>query len=113
MSPIERKIEPGLAAACVTLGWTLRSQVRVGRYVLDFLVEAPSHSLAVELDGAGWHERTEDQGLKDRQRDRWLLWSFGVPTIRFLGRECVRNPQAVVTAIVQCVSGFGKERRLP
>lgn len=106
-SKLERLIEPRLEEAASTLGWTIKRQVRNGAYVLDFLVEAPA-LLAVELDGAEWHERTEEQGLRDRQRDRWLLSTQGIPTIRFLGREVLRNPQAVVTEIIQCAARMAK-----
>ncbi len=106
-SKLERIMEPRLADAAATLGWTIDRQVRVGAYVLDFLVSAPS-ALCVEIDGAEWHERTEEQGLKDRRRDRWLLSTQGIPTIRFLGKEIISNPQACVTEIVQCVARMAR-----
>jgi very-short-patch-repair endonuclease len=112
-SKLERVMEPRLEEAASALGWSIRRQVRVGRYVLDFLVETPSSSLCVELDGAAWHERTEEQGLRDRQRDRELLRCFSLPTARFLGKEVLRNPEAVMTQIVQIASRLHERRPLP
>lgn len=108
MSKLERIMEPRLAAAAITLGWSIKRQVRLGRYVLDFLVETGNAALCVELDGVAWHERSEEDALRDRQRDRWLISNFGIPTIRFLGREILRHPQAVVTEIIQCAARFAK-----
>lgn len=100
-SKLEYMMEPRLALVASELGWSISRQVRLGRYVLDFLIES---SLCVELDGAQWHERTEEQGLRDRRRDRWLLSCFGIPTARYLGKEVLSNPQACVTEIVQIVA---------
>lgn len=108
-SKLERIMEPRLEHASALLGWTVRRQVRLGRYVLDFLIEpTASIGVCVELDGVEWHERSEEDGLRDRQRDRWLLSNFGIPTIRFLGKEVLRNPDAVMSEIVQCASRYRK-----
>lgn len=109
-SRLERIMEPRLGAACTTLGWDLQRQYRLGKYTLDFLISTKSGiSVCVELDGAKWHERDEEAGLHDRQRDRWVLSVCGIPTIRFLGKEILRNPLAVVTEVVQVVAR--EERR--
>lgn len=103
-SKLERLMEPRLEEAAATLGWSIRRQVRFGRYTLDFLVEHNGIALCVELDGYAWHERDEDAALRDRVRDRWLLSTQGIPTVRFLGKEVMRNPLACVTEIVSCVA---------
>lgn len=112
---IEARLNAALETACQTLGWTLHKQVRVGKYTLDFLVETDDGvQLIVEADGAAWHERTEDQGLKDRIRDRFLLWSFGIPTIRFLGREILKNVDVCMGDVIRCATSMSKaQRRIP
>jgi len=47
--------------------------------------------LAVECDGMEFHERTKEQAIRDRKRDRHLLWG-GMPTMRFLGAEIYADP---------------------
>ena len=112
-SLLERIMEPRLEADASVLTWSIRRKVILGPYTHDFLVApTPVISLCVELDGAAWHERTEEQGLRDRKRDRYLLSSWAIPTIRFLGKEVMRDPDAVVTEIICCAARMAHRREV-
>lgn len=86
---------------------TLTLQQRSMR--IDFLVEVngtitswpphPKH-IAVELDGHDFHERTPDQALRDRSKDR-LLVQHGYTVLRFTGREIFHSPLTAITEIQQ------------
>lgn len=68
-------------------------QVPLHGYRIDFLamiVDSPAVMIAIECDGHQFHERTPEQAEKDRKRDR-TLFERGVPTLRFTGREIVRD----------------------
>ena len=45
----------------------------------------------VEVDGHAFHERTREQAIRDRRRDRNLLRE-GFRVIRFTGSEVFGNP---------------------
>lgn len=55
---------------------------------LDFAVVCPPRQLflAIEVDGRNWHDRTPEQGTRDRRRDRSLA-AAGWQTVRFSGTE--------------------------
>ncbi len=69
-----------------------------GRVEVDFLVLHKGKSLILEVDGQ--HHNEQSQTVRDYARDRVLLKS-GVPTIRFVGRDCLDRPDAVVS---ECLS---------
>jgi Protein of unknown function (DUF559) len=69
-----------------------------GRVEVDFLVLHQGKSLILEVDGK--HHNEQSQTVRDYARDRVLLKS-GVPTIRFVGRDCLDRPDAVVS---ECLS---------
>lgn len=92
------------------------SQVSVGRYRADFAVSgsfvetyfkkpdgrdrSEAHQavrcapiIIIECDGHDFHERTQDQALHDRRRDREMT-SAGYRVVRFTGREIHRDPDA-------------------
>jgi very-short-patch-repair endonuclease len=74
-------------------------QVNVDRFRMDFLVAYIDSGAArfgivgVECDGHSFHERTPEQALRDKSKDRDLL-SAGIPIIRFTGREIYSDPGA-------------------
>lgn len=71
------------------------------RYRADFLVYIVPHvavqpsvrfcTTVVEVDGHDFHERTQLQAARDRQRDRALLLE-GLRTVRFTGSEVFNRP---------------------
>jgi len=69
----------------------LYSQVQIGDYRVDFLLRVPlgehgAVSFVIECDGHEFHERTKEQAVRDRSRDR-KLQSLGYTVFRFTGSE--------------------------
>ena len=61
---------------------------------IDFLlIDSKNCCIFVECDGHDFHERTKEQAMRDRRRDRDLQRS-GVPILRFTGAEIYRDPAA-------------------
>lgn len=62
-------------------------------FVVDFLLEStyPAITLAIEIDGHEWHEKTKEQASRDKERSRSLLRQ-GFPEIRFTGSEVFTRP---------------------
>lgn len=71
----------------------------------DFLVVAgPDRFLSIEVDGHEFHERTKEQALRDRRRDR-LFASWGWTVLRFTGSEVFRDPERCAREVRAFVSG--------
>lgn len=71
-------------------------QYKIDRYTVDFLfagnIDGVCPNLAIEIDGHEWHEKTKEQAIKDRKRDRYLLiHTPSIPTMRFTGSEIYNN----------------------
>lgn len=71
-------------------------QYKIERYTVDFYfggnIEGICPTLAIEIDGHEWHEKTKEQAIKDRKRDRYLLINTpSTPTMRFTGSEIYNN----------------------
>lgn len=64
----------------------IRPQAPIGRYRVDFLIQQAGTSVVVECDGHNFHERTPEQAIRDRARDR-LMQEQGFVVLRFTGRE--------------------------
>lgn len=69
----------------------LRRQVRIGRYVVDFIVDDTTNKIIIECDGHQFHEKTAYQVQHDKSRDRELQ-KAGFKVLRFTGSEITRNP---------------------
>lgn len=66
-------------------------QFNWGRYRIDFAIfRSGELALFVECDGHNFHERTPDQALRDRTKDREIQ-AAGLKILRFTGREIHRN----------------------
>lgn len=63
----------------------------------------------VECDGHEFHERTKEQAIRDRSRDREMQIA-GIPVLRFTGREIYRNPFACVDQVLECLIGQAERR---
>ncbi len=80
-------------------------QRQVGKYRVDFAIESNEFhkstpvKIAVELDGHEFHERTVDQAVHDRQRDRFLV-SEGWKVVRYHRKEIADDLMKVVKEIV-------------
>jgi len=57
---------------------------------LDFALLSSTAKIAVELDGHDFHERTKEQAIRDKSRDRELQL-LGWKVVRFAGSEVCRD----------------------
>jgi very-short-patch-repair endonuclease len=75
-----------------TKGWALYPQKQIGDYRVDFvLMDLDSKvNVVIECDGHDFHERTKEQAMRDRRRDRDLQ-AKGYLVLRFTGAEIYRN----------------------
>jgi very-short-patch-repair endonuclease len=64
-----------------------------GRVETDFMVFHQGKCLILEVDGQ--HHLEHQQIVRDYARDRVLLRA-GLPTVRFIARDCLERPQDVV-----------------
>ena len=110
-SPIERLFLAAFAPyAIVAPGYSIRPQVRIGKYTADFVVTfavSPGDLVAqvvVECDGHDYHERTKEQAEHDRKRDRYMA-AEGYHVMRFTGRELWRDPSACVEEVIDFTQG--------
>jgi very-short-patch-repair endonuclease len=73
-------------------------QAKVGPYRADFLFDwnkGPRRRLlVVELDGHDFHEKTKEQALRDKQRDRYFVMQ-GLELLRFAGSEVYADADQV------------------
>jgi very-short-patch-repair endonuclease len=74
-----------------------------GTFEIDFLIKSSDDQtklkLAIELDGHEFHEKTKEQVIKDKRKERAII-SSGFPILRFSGAEIVRNVRACIEEII-------------
>lgn len=64
----------------------------------DFYIESGDKNIAIYADGHTYHERTEDQALRDRNIDRELQ-NLGFVVLRFTGKEIREDMSSVIESI--------------
>lgn len=74
---------------------TLKSQVKIGRYRLDFLID---DRVVVEVDGATWHSSSEAV-VRDTQRDKFLSGQ-GFVILRIPAKTVFNAPDKVIKSVV-------------
>jgi DNA helicase-2/ATP-dependent DNA helicase PcrA len=100
LTPIERRLAEKLAEQEIDF----KSQVKVDRYTVDFLID---EKLVVECDGEGWHDPAHDV-----ERDRKLeLLDFSV--LRFTGRAIHSDVDSCIKRIKEARQGSTVERYMP
>lgn len=83
-------------------------QVAIDKYRVDFLFGAMHDGrerpalYAVECDGHDFHEKTKEQAIRDKARDRALL-AIGVKTVRFTGAEIWGDPMRCVDELMDLI----------
>ncbi|WP_394003573.1 endonuclease domain-containing protein [Xanthobacter versatilis] len=83
--------------------YIIRSDVAEMR--IDFALfhgDDMSIAAAIECDGHDFHERTKEQAMKDRSRDR-VIQSLGVSILRFTGAEIHRDPFGCADEIISFI----------
>jgi len=102
-TPIERLLFDSLGQT----GLSVEPQVRIGPYVVDFLIDGETGRLAVEADGHAYHTFAAD-----RRRDEALL-SLGVDHVLHLtGSEIFSDASGCADRVREIVaSGIRRQRR--
>ena len=81
-------------------GLKFRRQQPIGKYIADFVCF--EKMLVVEIDGG---QHGEEEGLKkDAVRDGWFR-TRGYKVLRFSNYDVLKNPEGVLTAILQSCAG--------
>lgn len=122
-SPIERALLPylmflkpentgtrygGSTDTPIELRLTAQRHAVSGKRRIDFaLVVTPAHSpplyLAIECDGDEFHGNTPEQKAADHRRSEELLSEDGWITLRYTGREIMREPADVARRICKVI----------
>jgi very-short-patch-repair endonuclease len=92
LTPIEQRLRTALAEE----GVSAEPQVRLGRYIADFVVDTPSGKLVVEADGRDYHdlERDAQRDAALRERGVWRV-------LRFTGAAIWRDPTLCAMAVAR------------
>lgn len=76
------------------------------KYRVDFAIEIKFRGrtslFAIECDDHEFHEKTKEQALRDKKRDRDLM-SVGYYVMRFTGSEIWNDPEGVVIEIYDLI----------
>lgn len=108
MRPVyDLKVESPIEATLVRAirGWIdhhdsdadLATQVGIGPYRADILIEAAGRKLVVECDGAAYHT-CKEAVERDRRRDRYCA-TQGMAVMRFSGTEIKRDPRGCAAQV--------------
>lgn len=77
---------------------TVTTQVAIGPYRADILIEQDDRKLVVECDGSEFHAITKEQVERDKRRDRYCV-ARGIYVMRFTGSEITRDPRGCAAEI--------------
>ena len=88
------------------LGVRFRRQYPIAGYIVDFYCRRAR--FAIEVDGGG--HAVEQQRRYDERRDR-VLAQHGVRVLRLWNPEVLRDPEAALELIWQCLHGAPIPRR--
>lgn len=106
-SPIEAKLcrhmLPDLYKNGVSVD-NIHAQYQVKNYRLDFAVLHNGKKICIEADGHEFHEKTKEQAMHDRERDR-VLQLDGWMVLRFTGSEIHNNGAKCAKQILLAVTG--------
>jgi very-short-patch-repair endonuclease len=111
-SPLERDLLHNL----VLIGINPELQLRISKFnevghypvdvnkesiltIPDFYLENGMKKVCIYTDGHSYHERTENQAMRDRSIDRELQ-NFGYQVLRFTGKE-IREKMDIVIATIK------------
>lgn len=84
----------------------INPQAQFGEFRVDFLIKRfaspytngnpyfETPHVVIECDGHDFHERTKEQAMRDRSRDR-AIQDLGYPVLRFTGAEIWRDPWSI------------------
>lgn len=81
---------------------TPQGDYSINGYKPDFVFSCGDLMYAIEIDGFEWHEKTKEQAINDRKKDRAYLKSNIIP-IRFLGKEIYHNATDCLKEILEII----------
>lgn len=95
----------------------IQPQYKVQVYTVDFLfsgnIDGICPSVALEIDGHEWHEKTKEQAMRDRRRDRNLLLNMlPIFTMRFTGSEIYNNAKEPYYDVLDYPASFSVAQKL-
>ncbi len=93
-TPIEEKFLLALEARQLAY----RPQVRIGRFTVDFLVQAQGQEIIVECDGKAYHDPA-----RDAERDK-VLSAEGYPICRFSGSDIYADADLCVEKMLESLN---------
>lgn len=79
-------------------------------WLADFVISVPTYTdkkIIVECDGHDFHERTKEQAMRDRARDR-AAQAAGYHMMRFTGAELFRDPLKCVRETLHALKKFAE-----
>ena len=74
-------------------------------YVPDFQINSSGFNFVIEIDGHEWHEKTKEQAIRDKQKDRTYIKNGYIP-IHFTGSEIFHNPENCVKEVLETICGY-------
>lgn len=98
-----------VSASLMKRGAYIFLQQPIGNYRADFVVvgvrslESKPIAIVVECDGHDFHERTKQQAVRDKRRDRSMI-AQGYRVFRFAGSEIWKNPVACAVEVMDFLS---------
>ena len=93
LTPIEEKMRAALEAH----GLSCQTQVRLGRQMVDFLVEVQNGKVIIECESKAYHE---PQSSKEADKSRSLA---GYPVCRFSGSEIEADVEKCIRAVQEAL----------
>ncbi len=103
---VESEFERQVLARLVAAGFQVTSQLGVGSYRIDLVVEGSGKRLAVECDGDRYHGAEQlDNDIHRQQLLERLGWTF----VRIRGTEYFRNPEAALRPVLAKLAELGIE----
>lgn len=79
-----------------------RESCEINGFYPDFIFTLGMTGYAIEIDGYDWHERTKEQAINDRKKDRAYIKAGYIP-VRFLGAEVYHYPKKCAQEFIELV----------
>jgi len=82
-------------------------ELSIHGYMPDFMIIEPDFQLnfAIEIDGHEWHEKTKEQAIRDKQKEREYLKEGFIP-IRFTGSEVYHDVLGCVKEVLEIMCKY-------
>lgn len=85
--------------------FAIEEQYEISKYRADFIIGGNINhigfTMAIEIDGHDWHEKTKSQAIKDKKREREIIKN-NINMIRFSASEVYSNAKYCVKESIIC-----------